>query len=73
MHNAPPPFPWSTAKLGELQSAVQSFERSLELAQVLDDELSQEAIKKALDEVNLRIAGEIKQENEHMESGVIPA
>ena len=68
-----PPSPQSTAKLGELQSAVQSFERSLELAQVLDDELSQEAIKKALDEVNLRIAGEIKQENENMDSGAIPA
>ena len=59
--------------MGELQSAVQSFERSLELAKVLDDEVSQEAIKKALDEVNLRIAGEIKQENESMESEAVPA
>ena len=59
--------------MGELQSAVQSFERSLELAKVLDDELSQEAIKKALDEVNMQIAGEIKQENQNMDSEAVPA
>ena len=59
--------------MGELQSAVQSFERSLELAKVLDDEPSQDAIKKALDDVNTQIVGEIKQENENMESEAIPA
>ena len=58
--------------MGELQSAVQSFERSLELAKVLDDEASQEAIKKALDEVNTKIVGEIKQENNNDESEVDP-
>ena len=63
----------STAKLGDLPSAVQSFERSLELAKVLDDELSQEAIKKALDEVNAQIVGEIKQDNENMDSEAVPA
>ena len=61
------------AKLGDLQSAVQSFERSLELAKLLDDELSQEAIKKALDEVNAQIVGEIKQDNENMDSEAVPA
>ena len=58
--------------MGELQSAVQSFERSLELAKVLDDELSQEAIKKALDEVNMQIVGEIKHENESADIEAIP-
>lgn len=60
------------AKMGELQAAVQSFERSLELAKVLDDEPSQEAIKKALEDVNAQIVGEIKQENESMESEAVP-
>ena len=59
--------------MGELQSALESFERSLELAKVLDDELSQEAIKKALDDVNMKIAGEIKQENKNMDSEAVPA
>lgn len=58
--------------MGELQAAVQSFERSLELAKVLDDEPSQEAIKKALEDVNTQIVGEIKQENESMESEAVP-
>ena len=52
---------------------MQSFERSLELAKLLDDELSQEAIKKALDEVNAQIVGEIKQDNEKMDSEAVPA
>ena len=52
---------------------MQSFERSLELAKVLDDEPSQEAIKKALENVNAQIVGEIKQENENMESKAVPA
>ena len=51
---------------------MQSFERSLELAKVLDDEPSQEAIKKALEDVNAQIVGEIKQENESMESEAAP-
>ena len=59
--------------MGELQSALESFERSLELAKVLDDELSQEAIKKALDDVNMKIAGEITQENKSMDSEAVPA
>lgn len=59
--------------MGELQAAVQSLERSLELAKVLDDEPSQEAIKKALEDVNAQIVGEIKQENESMESKAVPA
>lgn len=50
--------------MGELQAAVQSFERSLELATLLDDEPSQEAIKKALEDINAQIVGEIKQESE---------
>lgn len=58
--------------MGELQTAVQSFERSLELAKVLDDEASQEAIKKALEDVNAQIVGKIKQENENIESEAVP-
>lgn len=51
--------PW-TGKLGELHAALQSFERSLELAKLVEDEDSQAAIKKALEEINSRIVEEIK-------------
>ena len=63
---------YNIAKMGELQAAVQSFERSLELAKVLDDEPSQDAIKKALEDVNAQIVGELKQENESMENEAAP-
>lgn len=42
-------------KLGELTSALQSFERSLELAKLLEDEDCQTVIKKAMEEINSRI------------------
>ena len=48
-------------KLGDLQSAVQSFQRSLELATLLEDEASQAAIRRALEDVNSRIVEELKQ------------
>ena len=53
-----------TAKLGELQAAVQSFERSLELARLLGDEASQLAIKKAMEEVNTHVVEGLKPEGE---------
>ena len=38
---------------------MQQFEQSLELANVLDDQPSQQAIKKALEEVNARIVDDL--------------
>lgn len=43
---------------------MQSFERSLELAKLQDDEASQDAIKKALEEVNTCIVEELKPRDE---------
>lgn len=51
---------WSTGKLGELAPALQSFERSLELAKLLEDTESQTIIKKAMEEINSRIVEEMK-------------
>ena len=60
------------AKLGELQSAVQSFERSLELAKLLEDEPSQVAVKKALEEINSQIVQELSPEEDKGESEETP-
>ena len=49
-----------TAKLGDLQAALQQFEQSFELAKLIEDLPSQEAIKKALEEVNTHIVDELK-------------
>jgi len=46
-------------KLDELSKAAESFKTSLDLAMVVGDEGSQEAIKKALEDVNGRIVAEI--------------
>lgn len=48
------------SKLGELAPALQSFERSLELAKLLEDTESQTIIKKAMEEINSRIVEEMK-------------
>ena len=50
------------AKQGELQAALQSFERALELARLLEDQESQTLIKKALEELNSRIVDEMKSD-----------
>jgi tetratricopeptide (TPR) repeat protein len=52
------------SKLGELPAALQSFQRSLELAELLEDGDSQTAIKKALEEINSRIVEEMKPDGD---------
>ena len=51
-------------KLGDLQAALQSFERSLELAVLLEDSESQSLIKRAMEDINSRIASEIQPNDE---------
>ena len=43
-------------KLGDLQDALQSFEKALELAKILEDDAAENAISKAINDVNDRIA-----------------
>ena len=47
---------------------MQSFERSLELAKLLEDEPSQVAVKKALEEINSQIVQELSPEEDKGES-----
>ncbi|XP_072032097.1 outer dynein arm-docking complex subunit 4-like isoform X3 [Amphiura filiformis] len=59
----------SEVKLGDLQDAIESFERALEMAKVQGDEPAQKAISKALEELNQKIVqgikdGQIKDEEE---------
>ncbi|XP_062614020.1 outer dynein arm-docking complex subunit 4-like isoform X6 [Saccostrea cucullata] len=54
----------SEVKLGDLQSAAESFERSLELAKKLNDGPAEAAIKKAMEEVNNRIVQGVKEGEE---------
>lgn len=44
------------AKQGELEAAVDSFERALDFAKLQEDRDAEKAIKKALKDVNERIA-----------------
>lgn len=48
-------------KLGDLQSASESFERSLDIAKKLNDGPAEAAIKKAMEEVNNRIVQGVKE------------
>ncbi|VDI22724.1 Hypothetical predicted protein [Mytilus galloprovincialis] len=55
----------SEVKNGELQAAASSFEESLQIAKDLEDNVAEQAIKKALDEVNGKIVrGEGDDEDE---------
>lgn len=47
-------------KLGDLQDALQSFEKALELAKILEDEAAENAISKAINDVNDRLAQGVK-------------
>ena len=67
----PSPSHTHTAKLGDLQAAVQQFEQALELAKLLEDQPSQDAIHKALEEVNMRIVEEVKPLQEEEEGGSV--
>lgn len=54
----------SEVKNGELQAAASSFEESLEVAKALGDNVAEQAIRKALDEVNAKI---VKGESDEVE------
>ena len=47
-------------KLGDLQAALQSFQRALEFAELLEDKVSQDVIKKAIEDINTQIVEELK-------------
>ena len=53
-----------TVKLGDLQEAIESFERSLEMAKVQGDEPAQKAIAKALEDLNEKIVQGLKEKEE---------
>lgn len=50
-----------TAKLGDYQAALGSFEAALDMAKVQRDEAGEAAIKKAIDDVNSKIVHSIKE------------
>ncbi|XP_073230927.1 outer dynein arm-docking complex subunit 4-like [Porites lutea] len=59
-------------KLGDLQAALQTFEKALELAKILEDEAAEKAISKTINDINDRIAqgvksGDDKEETEGQE------
>ena len=47
---------FSVVKLGDLQAALQTFEKALELAKILEDEAAEKAISKTIKDINDRIA-----------------
>ena len=47
---------FSLVKLGDLQAALQTFEKALELAKILEDEAAEKAISKTINDINDRIA-----------------
>ncbi|XP_070570630.1 outer dynein arm-docking complex subunit 4-like isoform X2 [Ptychodera flava] len=51
----------SEVKLGDLQAAIDSFERSLEMAKLQGDEAAEQAIVKAIEDVNDKIVKGIKE------------
>ncbi|XP_064646279.1 outer dynein arm-docking complex subunit 4-like isoform X2 [Lineus longissimus] len=51
----------SEVKLGELEAACDSFERSLEMARLQGDEPAERAIKKALEDVNRKIVEDARE------------
>ena len=54
-----------TVKLDDLVGAVDTFELSLKLASLVGDEQAQDAIKKALKDVNSKIVEGIKNETDN--------
>ena len=42
-------------KLGDLKDSLQSFEKALDLAKILEDDAAENAISKAINDVNDRI------------------
>ena len=60
---------YATVKLDNISQAIQSFKCSLELARLLDDKMSEEAIKKALEDCNSKIVESLQQRNGDEEEG----
>lgn len=58
-----------TVKLDDLVGAVDTFELSLKLASLVGDEQAQDAIKKALKDVNSKIVEGIKNETDDTPDG----
>ena len=54
-----------TVKLDDLVGAVETFELSLKLASLVGDEQAQDAIKKAVKDVNSKIVEGIKNETDN--------
>lgn len=59
-------------KLGDFTSAVQSFERSLEIAKIVKDDFAEAAIKKALEDVNQNIVDNLRPKEETVREGNEP-
>ncbi len=51
-------------KCGDLQAALDSFEKSLDMAKLQGDELAESAIKKAIADVNKKIVRGVKESGE---------
>ncbi len=51
-------------KLGDLQAALDAFEKSSEMAKKQKDKAAESAIKKAIDDVNKKIVEEAKEGGE---------
>ena len=58
---------YSTVKLDNISQAIQSFKCSLDLAKLLDDKMSEEAIKKALEDCNSRIVDSLQRQQQPSE------
>lgn len=56
-------------KLGDLQAALQTFEKALELAKILEDEAAEKAISKTINDINDRIAQGVKSGDDKEETG----
>lgn len=57
-------FGYISVKLGELEEALDSFEKSLEMAKLQNDKMAENAIKQALDDVNNKIVRGIRDSDE---------
>lgn len=58
----------SEVKLNDLQAALDSFEKALEMAKVQDDRAAEKAIKKAIEDVNSKIVKGMKDKGEDDEN-----
>jgi hypothetical protein len=56
-------------KLGELQEALDSFEKALDMAKLQSDSAAEAAIKKAIEDVNHRIVTGIREKDDKTSGG----